>query len=206
MSGVCGKNLPAGVSSGDAERIIVTLLDPATGLKFCPKCTESKTGDEFNSSKNNPDGLFNWCSKCSREDKARRRQADPEGARAAKRASYARIIKADPARLKKDQMVRHSRRSAARRNIPHAITVEDIYIPEYCPVKNCGRQLTYGTGAACHSSPSLDKYNPSLGYIPENIWVICNACNARKQDMSGEGHLTFGWELIESFKERSGTV
>jgi hypothetical protein len=44
-------------------------------------------------------------------------------------------------------------------------------------------------------------YDPTLGYIPGNIWVICDRCNGRKQDMSGEDHVEFGWQLINAFKK-----
>ena len=37
-------------------------------------------------------------------------------------------------------------------------------------------------GSATDNSPSLDRVIPSLGYVPENVIVVCNACNRRKND------------------------
>lgn len=51
------------------------------------------------------------------------------------------------------------------------------------------------------SSPTLDRFDPSLGYIEGNVWVICWQCNRRKQDMAPERLIAFGFELIEAFKQ-----
>lgn len=62
------------------------------------------------------------------------------------------------------------------------ITVHDIVIPKFCPL--LGIELKRGTGAGgvISSSPTLDKINPILGYVPGNIWVISARANTLKND------------------------
>lgn len=63
--------------------------------------------------------------------------------------------------------------------------LETIDVPEYCPM--LGMRLTYeGTGSAgwtrMDDSPSLDRIDSSIGYIPGNIQVISWRANRIKND------------------------
>ena len=102
-----------------------------------------------------------------------------------------------------------TRYRAKMRDILFTITEDDIYIPDKCPVESCERLLVMkndGKTGSSPASPSIDRYDPSLGYIPGNVWVICNECNTRKRDMSGEELVSFGLQLIDAFKEECERV
>ena len=81
-----------------------------------------------------------------------------------------------------------------RDGIPVTITTADIWIPVNCPV--CGVTLTVGSGASSDESPSIDRYDPVLGYVPGNVMVICRGCNRRKQNHTGEQLIQLGRAVI----------
>jgi len=81
-----------------------------------------------------------------------------------------------------------------KRGIPVTITAADIWIPDDCPV--CEVPLAVGSGASSDRSPSLDRYDPPLGYVPGNIMVICRGCNRRKQNHTGEQLIQLGLAVI----------
>lgn len=97
----------------------------------------------------------------------------------------------------KIDMIIKCRKRARAKSIPCDINAVDIHIPDNCPV--CACRLMAGAGKVTDTSPSIDMYNPKLGYVSDNVWIICFACNRRKGDMSGEDHVTFGLKLIDAF-------
>lgn len=56
---------------------------------------------------------------------------------------------------------------------------EDVVVPELCPV--FGFPLVVNTGHVKFNSPSLDRIDPSKGYIPGNVMVISHKANSIKQ-------------------------
>jgi len=64
-----------------------------------------------------------------------------------------------------------ARTRAEAKNLAFTIRVEDIVIPDTCPV--FGTPLT---------SPSLDRFDNSRGYTPDNIRVISRRANTIKSD------------------------
>lgn len=56
------------------------------------------------------------------------------------------------------------------------ITVEDVVVPDRCPV--FGTKFEAGTPRAA----SLDRIVPSLGYVPGNVVVISHRANVMKSD------------------------
>lgn len=78
-----------------------------------------------------------------------------------------------------------ARYRANAKGIPFTITVEDIVIPECCPV--LGMRLVLRTGRGSNNdSPSLDRINPRKGYVPGNVSVISYRANRIKNDASLE--------------------
>lgn len=67
-----------------------------------------------------------------------------------------------------------------QKHIPLNISLDDIVIPERCPILGC--PLISGTQYA----PSLDRIDPALGYVKGNVQVISYKANAMKQDATYE--------------------
>lgn len=97
------------------------------------------------------------------------------------RALYERYDKARPTEFR---MVRSSRARALKIGIEHTITVEDIYVPEICPA--LGIKLRVNKGRPGDDSPSLDRIDPTKGYIKGNIQVLCNLANRIKSNATPE--------------------
>ena len=75
------------------------------------------------------------------------------------------------------------RASAKRRNLEFSLTVDDIIIPEKCPI--LGITLDQ-TGEDVNARISVDRMNNELGYVPGNICVISNKANTCKRDLTIE--------------------
>jgi hypothetical protein len=73
-----------------------------------------------------------------------------------------------------------AKQRAKKKGLQFTLTLEDICIPEKCPV--LGIPLEVGVKKRCDNSPSLDKKDPSGGYTPENVWVISWRANRIKCD------------------------
>lgn len=68
------------------------------------------------------------------------------------------------------------------RNILFDITVDDIRIPEFCPILGIKLEYNGGRGrkVSKDNSPSIDRVKPELGYSKGNVVVISNKANKLK--------------------------
>ena len=74
---------------------------------------------------------------------------------------------------------------ARKAGIEFTITVEDIIVPERCPL--LGVPIVLGAERhAANNAPSVDRRNPKFGYVPGNVWVISWRANAIKRDATLE--------------------
>jgi hypothetical protein len=80
-------------------------------------------------------------------------------------------------------MLTRARMRAKRDRIPFSLTLEDIHIPEYCPV--FGVKLMK-VDSNRERSPSLDRKDNSLGYVAGNVQVICYRANRIKNDSTAD--------------------
>jgi hypothetical protein len=82
------------------------------------------------------------------------------------------------------RMIDSAKERAKAKGLPFAITKADIPIPQRCPL--LGIVLSRGPGKLHAASPSLDRKDPSKGYVPGNVWVISYRANAIKNDATLE--------------------
>ena len=79
------------------------------------------------------------------------------------------------------RMLTRAKSRAKIGNIPFNLTLEDISIPDTCPL--LGIPIEVQPKKGYHpNSPSLDKIIPEKGYIKGNVWVISNRANTLKND------------------------
>ena len=83
-----------------------------------------------------------------------------------------------------------------------SISVDDIVIPDVCPILGIQLNMNSGKPGAYKNSPSLDRIDNSKGYTPDNIQVISQLANAMKGAASDEELLAFAKWVIAT---RSGT-
>lgn len=95
-----------------------------------------------------------------------------------------RCIECGPGRAPKHHPELRMWRSAKKRadacSVPFTIRVEDIVIPEICPV--LGVPLVHGIRGNNQHAPSLDRIIPEKGYVPGNVAVISFRANTLKRD------------------------
>ncbi len=125
--------------------------------KPCTKCGEVKSLDEFYNRKNVNDGKYSFCKVCDNKRTREYRHKYPE-----KHLWWA------------------ARYRAKKYGIPFDLTIEDIVIPEVCPVFK--KPFVFSIGRKHGLSPSLDRIVPSKGYIKGNIIVVSWRVNAIKND------------------------
>ncbi len=75
-------------------------------------------------------------------------------------------------------MLNAARKRAKDKGLEFSITLEDIVIPEKCPI--LGLFLEVSKGKPSDNSPSLDRINPDKGYVPGNVGVISYRANSLK--------------------------
>lgn len=83
------------------------------------------------------------------------------------------------------------------KNIEFNLTIEDIKIPEICPV--LGIPIFRDRGRGDDNSPSIDRIDNTKGYIKGNICVISRRANTIKSCGSLEDHQ----KVIDYIKSRT---
>ena len=77
-------------------------------------------------------------------------------------------------------MLNNSKQRAKNAGLEHTLVLDDIIIPDYCPV--LGIKLETGDRKEHYNAPSIDRIDNSKGYIKENIVVISTRANLLKKD------------------------
>ena len=85
-----------------------------------------------------------------------------------------------------NRLLNAARARARAKNIPFDIDVSDIVIPSVCPLLEIPVFVNEGKGKPRPNSPSLDRIDPSKGYVKGNVWVICLKANTIKSNATIE--------------------
>ena len=80
--------------------------------------------------------------------------------------------------------LRYIKRNAKLRGLEFNITPDDLIIPDFCPI--LGIKLYWTKGIATNSTPSIDRIDPSKGYIKGNVQVISMRANTLKNNATVE--------------------
>lgn len=96
-------------------------------------------------------------------------------------------------------LVALARTRAKRSGLPCSVTPSDIHIPDVCPILGRPLKRVPVRGGGGPDSPSLDRLDPALGYIPGNVRVISYRANRMKSDGTAEEHEAIArWMRAES--------
>jgi hypothetical protein len=87
------------------------------------------------------------------------------------------------------ELIRRAKSRAKLKGVPFSITRADLVIPEECPC--CGHTMKMdaelrGSGNPYIHGPTLDRFDPALGYVPGNTNVICWQCNSIKHSATSD--------------------
>ncbi len=91
-----------------------------------------------------------------------------------------------------------AKKRAKEKGLPFDILVEDIVVPDRCPV--FGVPLTKQEIKAGPFSPSLDRIIPFLGYTKDNVQVISKKANAMKLDASPDELRQFAYWVLRGVR------
>lgn len=149
----------------------------AVETKFCPKCTSDKSRDDFTNDRGRKDGKYPFCKICRAKDYAAWKTPERQAQLAQHNRSY---------RLNNipQTLWRSARNRARKRGVPFEIEPSDIQVPTHCPI--LGVELVVAKGRFNENSPSLDRKDPSKGYVPGNVAVISFRANLIKNDATAE--------------------
>lgn len=150
------------------------IIDEIVYLK-CTCCNNFKSLLNFNkSTKNSKFGVISICSSC--------------------RSNKRKLLEINLVDKNKiaHKMFLAIKNRAKRENILFTISEKDIIIPDICPYLNI--PIKYEGNR--DDSPSLDRINNLLGYIPGNVMVISNMANSMKRDASIKQLLLFSQNSI----------
>ena len=149
-------------------------------LRKCCVCKQFKSYDNFHKNCRKYLGLSNTCKLCNK----------------LKNKDYQKTIKYKNKRIvyymtyrnshKEYEMWRHAKKRAKLDNREFTITIEDIVIPEFCPVLSI--PLNRESNGKSDNSPSLDRIDNTKGYIKGNICVISWRANNIKNIGSALEH------------------
>jgi hypothetical protein len=101
---------------------------------------------------------------------------------------------------KEYKLLASARRRAKLESLPFNLELEDVVIPEYCPV--LGIKINKEVEVYRQDdSPSIDKLIPALGYVKGNIHIMSWRANMLKRDASlQEMSQVFKWFSAEMEK------
>ncbi len=110
-------------------------------------------------------------------------------------------------------LLERARKRARRRGVRYSLRRSDITMPTMCPV--LGLPIVTG-GTRASTSPSLDRIDPSQGYLPGNVRVISDRANRLKghrdlQDIQrlsqfGAAHLRPDYLAVAHYMEREALL
>lgn len=161
----------------------------------CPVCGKEKPYWEFYTAPRSKTGRMWACKDCidskpsDISDAAYRRKYDLEyktKINEAKRDEFERHIER--------YMYTRAKNRAAKKGLDFDIDLEDIVIPEICPLLEV--PIVLGREDDYEYSPSLDRIDNSKGYIKGNIWVISKKANSMKNSASYEELTKFCSNII----------
>lgn len=89
---------------------------------------------------------------------------------------------------------------AKKKNIPFDLTREDIVIPERCPI--LGYELHIASGKSSSNSISIDRIDPTKGYVKGNIHII----SWRANDIKGNATLDELKKLVAYLEAKNSSA
>lgn len=147
--------------------------------RICRTCKEFRTPGELYKDKRYSYGFNSQCRACRAKRGYNYYQTSDKAA--GRRASN-KWTAANPRRV----MLNCTRRRAKLKGIEFALTLEDIVVPEVCPILGIPLQRSLGTKGGAWDSPSIDRIDNNKGYIPGNVWIISLRANMMKSSASVE--------------------
>jgi hypothetical protein len=136
--------------------------------KQCSKCKQVLPVEMFHKNKSRSDSLSSQCKQCRNQ-----------------------YVIDNPVLTQTNTMVKDARRRAKTKGLSFDIDHDYIrsIVPSHCPIFGMPLEwsaLRGGRPVPLPNSPSLDRIDPTRGYVQGNVWIISNRANQIKNDASHE--------------------
>jgi len=149
--------------------------------KVCSKCKEHKLLSEFSKRRRSKDGLSFSCKSCSKEyrdSQCRFNRWYVTKRKDGKRAGWEWDIEPE------DIPVVRIRETITEARNRKYYSWEAVEYPKVCPI--LGLELDWGMNGLNNNSPSLDRIDPTKGYIPGNVMMMSQLANKMKSNATTE--------------------
>jgi hypothetical protein len=97
-------------------------------------------------------------------------------------------------------MLNNSKQRAKSLGREHTLTIDDIMIPDYCPILNI--KLEVGDRKNHDNAPSIDRINNDGGYTKDNIMIMSTRANLLKKNATIDELIMIG-NFYRNLKEKS---
>ncbi len=152
--------------------------------KICSKCSINKPLDNYYANKKSIDKKTKMCKDCYRVYHQGRQTPSLRETRRQYRIDNPNMF-----------MYWSAKKRANKFNLDFDLDLEDIIIPEYCPYLGIKLTRIQGDGRQPFN-PSLDRIDPSKGYIKGNVEVISNKANIMKNNATRVELITFALNIL----------
>lgn len=156
--------------------------------RYCGQCDETHHISEFRQSylRNRMAGQPPWLQFSCRKAAARREMARKQNLGMEKHNAYVRSLRRSNVL---GHLVNGAKSRAKRAGIEFTISVADLCLPSKCP--DLGIPIFVGDGTHGPNSPSIDRIDPTRGYVPDNVRVISYRANTMKSDATQDELIAF---------------
>ena len=144
--------------------------------KLCPKCNQNLLLLNFHKNKNTKSGYCSWCKTCSA-------------------SSFKNIYERD----RNKYFLNAIKKRASQKNVPFDLDLEDIKFPQYCPILGIELSRNEDYQGPAKNSPSVDRIDPSKGYVKDNIQIVSHLANAMKQNATPEELRMFAKWVLKTY-------
>lgn len=156
--------------------------------KICNICLENKLLIDYYANNKSPDKKTTRCKSCYRIYHQGRQTKELKATRRVYREE-------NPHKF----MYWSAKKRAKQFNLEFNIEIGDIIIPENCPYLNEKLTRIQGDGRQPYN-PSLDRIDPTKGYVKGNIEVISNKANIMKNNASKDELITFSENVLKRLR------
>lgn len=147
-------------------------------MKACTRCRKELPLTSFTKHSKNKDGLQGTCRECNNK-----------------------VSQSWNANNKDVLILKRLKERATKKGLNFDLTVEDIKVPEKCPV--FGFDLQRNPKVPQFNSPSVDRIDPNKGYTKDNIQILSRLANAMKQNATPEELLQFAEWIFKTYKKEN---
>lgn len=95
-------------------------------------------------------------------------------------------------------LIRCTRQTAKKKGLLHTITLDDLIKVSHCPLTGIEIDWKVYTGRHLRN-PSVDRIDPTKGYIPGNVEVMSCLGNTMKNNATSEQLVSFAKEILKRY-------